>query len=90
MHNFIANVAKILGVCVLTAIMYTFLFGTSNFFVFDGLGMGGYDGAIAMVVRAVEKPMAEYYRDLTYKSNEYQMDNLQGKVSSNALYSYKP
>lgn len=90
MHNFIANVAKILGVCVLTAIMYTFLFGTSNFFVFDDTGMGGYDGAIAMVVRAVEKPMTEYYRDLTYKSNEYQMSNLQGKVSSNALYSYKP
>lgn len=91
MHKPIGEVAKILGVCALTSIIYLFMFGTSNFFVFDATSMGGYNGAIAMVIDAVEKPMAVYYRDLTYKANERQMDNLENSVISNSLISgYEP
>lgn len=91
MHKTITEVVKILGVCVVTAIVYAFMFGTSNFFVFDGTGMGGYDGAIAQIITAVERPMAIYYRDLTYTANERQMNDLDGKVRSRSLIiGYEP
>ena len=91
MSKTIANVAKILGVCCLTAIVYTFLFGTADFFVFDSSGIGGYDGAIAEVIRAVEKPMARYYNTSTYQANEYQMSNIESDVIRNSLITgYSP
>ena len=85
MSKTIAWVAKLLGVCVLTLIMYTFMFGTADFFVFDASGMGGYDGAIAQIINAVEVPMARYYNTSTYQANEYQTGILENSVRSNSL-----
>ena len=91
MSKTISEVAKILGACVVTGILYVFLFGTANFFVFDSDGMGGYDGAIAMIVHAVEVPMAEYYDTSTYQANEWQMGNLKDSVESHSIVSaYSP
>lgn len=92
MHKPILEVAKVLGVLVLTGIIYVFMFGTSNFFVFDaGGGMAGYDGAIAMIIRAVEVPMAEYYETNTYQPNQWQMNNLENQVIGQSLISgYSP
>lgn len=85
MSKVILQVAKILGVCTLTLIMYTFMFGTADFFVFDAVGMGGYDGAIAEIIEAVEYPMARYYQTSTYQANEWQMNVLENEVISNNL-----
>lgn len=92
MHKPILEVAKILGVLVLTTIVYVFMFGTSNFFVFDASNdMAGYDGAIAMIINAVEVPMAEYYETNTYQPNQWQMGNLENQVISKSLISgYSP
>ena len=91
MSKTILFVAKVLGVCVLAMVLYTFLFGTSDFFVFDAVGMGGYDGAIAMIVDAVEAPMAEYYNTSTYQGNQYQMTYLENVVRTQSIVNgYSP
>lgn len=84
MSSLIKNVAKWVGVCVMALVLYVFFFGTSDFFVFESGSdtTGGYDGAIAMVIEAVEKPMAIYYDKYTYLPNQQQMTALEKSITS--------
>lgn len=82
MSKLIKNVAKWLGVCVMALVLYAFMFGTSGFFVFASgtTDAGHFDGALAMIANAVERPMAEYYNKYTYLPNQHQMSNLEDSL----------